>query len=182
MYQERIKQDRRVLLAYRIESKKRLNVSLLPSHERIKLNPRKGRLQRKIRRREQAAILKPPPPPPPAEAQSTPAQKGELDQEWWDQYRAQKQGTVQDHNRTNKKKRSAMLEEEIEKADRIMERKENRQMQTRIPRAKTKGKREGRGGIPGLEIIDGYRPMTTALGPRMTVSHLFRFSVHSCHH
>jgi hypothetical protein len=59
-----------------------------------------------------------------------------------------------------------MLDEEIERADRIMEKKENRQMQTRIPRAKTKGKK---GGIPGLEIIDGYRPMTTALAPRMTV-------------
>jgi len=56
------------------------------------------------------------------------------------------------------------LEREIEKADMIMERKENRQK--RIPPAK--GKRE-KGGIPGLEIIDGYRPMTTALGPRMTV-------------
>jgi len=50
----------------------------------------------------------------------------------------------------------------------IMERKENRQK--RIPRAK--GKRE-KGGIPGLEIIDGYKPMTTALGPRMTVCHFW---------
>jgi hypothetical protein len=128
-----------------------------------------GRLQRKTRRREQAAILKAKPSPPPAEPQSSAQkEKEELDQEWWDQYRAQKQGTHhQNHNHMKtKKKRSASTDEEIEKADRIMERKENRQMQTRIPRAKTKGKK---GGIPGLEIIDGYRPMTTALGPRMTV-------------
>jgi len=56
-----------------------------------------------------------------------------------------------------------------------MEKKENRRLQSRIPKAKGRGKGKA---IPGMEIIEAYRPMTTALGPRMTVStfsifHLF---------
>jgi len=52
----------------------------------------------------------------------------------------------------------------------IMEKKENRRLQGRIPKSKGRGKGKG---IPGIEIIEAYRPMTTALGPRMTVSLLF---------
>lgn len=52
----------------------------------------------------------------------------------------------------------------------IMEKKENRRLQSRIPISKGRGKGKG---IPGMEIIEAYRPMTTALGPRMTVSPLF---------
>jgi hypothetical protein len=51
--------------------------------------------------------------------------------------------------------------------DRQYARQERRQK--RIP--KGKGRTSERGiRIPGMEIIDNYRPMTTALGPRMTVS------------
>jgi hypothetical protein len=56
---------------------------------------------------------------------------------------------------------------EVEKAEMIMEKKENRRLQSRIPKSKGRGKGKG---IPGIEIIEGYKPMTTALGPRMTVS------------
>ena len=59
------------------------------------------------------------------------------------------------------------MEIEAERGQMIMEKKENRRMQQRIPRSKGRGKGKG---IPGMEIIEAYRPMTTALGPRMTVS------------
>jgi len=55
---------------------------------------------------------------------------------------------------------------EAERGEMIMEKKENRRLQQRIPKAKGRGKK----GIPGIEIIEAYKPMTTALGPRMTVS------------
>jgi hypothetical protein len=58
---------------------------------------------------------------------------------------------------------------EVEKAEMIMEKKENRRLQSRIPNSKGRGRGKGK-GIPGIEIIEGYKPMTTALGPRMTVS------------
>jgi len=59
------------------------------------------------------------------------------------------------------------MEIEAERGEMIMEKKENRRMQQRIPRSKGRGKGKG---IPGMEIIEAYRPMTNALGPRMTVS------------
>jgi len=82
----------------------------------------------------------------------------ELDQEWWDNYRAQKQGLLSQNKN---------IEEEMERGEMIMEKKENRRLQSRIPKAKGRGKGKG---IPGIEIIEAYKPMTTALGPRMTVS------------
>lgn len=106
-----------------------------------------GRNERKLRRRDKAAILKPKPPP---------EEKEELNQEWWDNYRAQKQAPPSENRGM-----------EVENAHMIMEKKENRRIQSRIPRAKGRG---GRGGVPGIEIIEAYKPMTTALGPRMTVS------------
>jgi hypothetical protein len=63
--------------------------------------------------------------------------------------------------------RNRDIEAEVEKAEMIMEKKENRRLQQRIPKSKGRGKGKG---IPGIEIIEAYRPMTTALGPRMTVS------------
>jgi len=64
------------------------------------------------------------------------------------------------------------MEIEAERGEMIMEKKENRRMQQRIPRSKGRGKGKR---IPGMEIIEAYRPMTTALGPRMTVSPLVVF-------
>jgi hypothetical protein len=63
--------------------------------------------------------------------------------------------------------RDRNLEIEAERGEMIMEKKENRRLQQRIPKSKGRGKGKG---IPGIEIIEAYRPMTTALGPRMTVS------------
>jgi hypothetical protein len=63
---------------------------------------------------------------------------------------------------------------EAERGEMIMEKKENRRMQQRIPKSKGRGKGKG---IPGLEIIEAYKPMTTALGPRMTVSPFARPSL-----
>jgi hypothetical protein len=62
--------------------------------------------------------------------------------------------------------RNLEMELEAERGEMIMEKKENRRLQQRIPKSKGRGKK----GIPGIEIIEGYKPMTTALGPRMTVS------------
>jgi hypothetical protein len=141
-----------------------------------------GRLERKTRRREQAAILKPRPPTPPrpkAEPRihdSSEERTRDLatDQEWWDNYRAQKQALadpstsklpedVNAQDRTEKEKETDVERE----MDRQYARQEQRQK--RIP--KGKGRIGERGiKIPGMEIIDNYRPMTTALGPRMIVS------------
>ena len=63
--------------------------------------------------------------------------------------------------------RNRDIEAEVERGEMIMEKKENRRLQQRIP--KSKGRWKGK-GIPGIEIIEAYKPMTTALGPRMTVS------------
>jgi hypothetical protein len=62
--------------------------------------------------------------------------------------------------------RNLEMELEAERGEMIMEKKENRRLQQRIPKFKGRGKK----GIPGREIIEAYKPMTTALGPRMTVS------------
>jgi hypothetical protein len=118
-----------------------------------------GRNERKIRRREKAAILKPKPP------SLSPAEAEELDQEWWDNYRAQKQGLLLDKDVEVLRNRD--IEAEVERGEMIMEKKENRRLQQRIPKSKVRGKGKG---IPGIEIIEAYKPMTTALGPRMTVS------------
>ena len=59
------------------------------------------------------------------------------------------------------------MELEAERGEMIMEKKENRRLQQRIPKSKGRGKGKE---IPGIEIIEAYKPMTTALGPRMTVS------------
>jgi hypothetical protein len=56
---------------------------------------------------------------------------------------------------------------EAERGEMIMEKKENRRLQQRMPKPKGRGKGKG---VPGIEIIEAYKPMTTALGPRMTVS------------
>jgi hypothetical protein len=56
---------------------------------------------------------------------------------------------------------------EAERGEMIIEKKENRRLQQRIPKSKGRGKGKG---VPGIEIIEAYKPMTTALGPRMTVS------------
>jgi hypothetical protein len=34
-----------------------------------------------------------------------------------------------------------------------------------------KKEREPKGRIPGMDIIEGYKPATTALAPRLTVRH-----------
>jgi hypothetical protein len=126
-------------------------------------------LDRKTRRREKAAILKPIPLPSINSGEDT------LDQEWWDRFRAGKQN--QAHEVTGPDRNfntAAFRDSDVEKIERVMERKEmrleQRRRQSRIPKAKDRGRGQGKGGIPGLEIIESYKPMTTALGPRMTVS------------
>lgn len=121
-----------------------------------------GRNERKHRRREKAAILKPKPPPV---SQNPQMSQKELDQEWWDRHRAQKQGLNLPPSNTDERDRGM----DMERAEMMIERKENRRQQ-RIPKAK--GRKEG-GGIPGLDIVESYRPMTTALGPRMAVSIIY---------
>lgn len=37
--------------------------------------------------------------------------------------------------------------------------------------AKEQKEREPKGRIPGMNIIEGYKPATTALAPRLTVRH-----------
>jgi hypothetical protein len=63
--------------------------------------------------------------------------------------------------------RDRNLEIEAKRGEMIMEKKENRRLQQRMPKPKGRGKGKG---VPGIEIIEAYKPMTTALGPRMTVS------------
>ena len=130
-----------------------------------------GRNERKIRRRDKAAILRPKPPPPLQDQSHDRKDHDKLDQEWWDRHRAAKLGITPSNVHVGR-------EREVEKAEEAIERKENRRLQQRIPRAK--GRRE-KDAIPGLGIIESYKPMTTALGPRMTVSislHLHVFFSH----
>jgi hypothetical protein len=63
--------------------------------------------------------------------------------------------------------RDRNLEIEAKRGEMIMEKKENRRLQQRMPNPN--GRANGP-AHPGIEIIEAYKPMTTALGPRMTVS------------